>query len=400
MAILAGIAFGIFFTLSCSTTDKAEAPVESTTVSNSFHEQVSNLNQRIRSNPRNEEIRVRKAELLYEYAGSLTHPEDRKPVYQDLHTTANDSRHLTNAFLKIDEILKKAWNSERNSSIRLLQEDRSDTYDTHFYNIIAHLDNAITVIPDSLVTYSLKSATLYRRGYLNEAIGTLQEANRIANGVNPDIREKLAYLYLESGNYVDALSLYTELTQEYPDRETYIHGLVNVLIINKQHDEAVAKLRHLTDQYPARTSYRETLATELFYIFSTKTNLLYDNPPNASALEEEIRDALHLLEEARLLFTSLDAQIPSNEENIYRMGSFFMKSSVIIKQLTDLEIDNEFSGNLTNLSNEYMQTSLSYWERLAEMFSGNMEYMYILHSVYLELGMNEEADSIERSFNF
>jgi tetratricopeptide (TPR) repeat protein len=400
MAILTGIAFGIFLTLSCATADKVQTPAESNTVSESYNEQLLYLNQRIRSNPRNEEMRVQKAELLYEYAHSITDPEERKPVYQDLRVTADDSRSLPNAKLKIDEIVKRAWNSEQNSSIRLLQEDRSETYDIHFNKIIAHLNNAITIIPDSLVTYSLKSTTLYRRGHLNESISTLVEANRIARVEKPEIREKLAFLYMESGYVSDAIYIYEELTNQYPDRETYIHGLINALILNKQHDDAVLILRNLSDQYPARTRYRESLATELFYIFSSQANLIYDNPQAITASEDDISEALTILEEARLLFTSLDSQIPSNEENIFRMGTFYMKVSHVLHRLTGLDIGNELAGDLMNKSNEYMQKSLSYWERLAEMSSDNMEYMYILHSVYLELGMNEEADSIERTFNF
>lgn len=399
-AFLTGIAFGIFFTLSCATVDKTEAPTESGSVSNSFDERLSYLNQRIRSNPRNEEVRIQKAEVLYEYAISRLNPEERKPIYQNLRIAADDSQTLPNARTKINDVLKKAWNTEQGSGIRLLQEDWSETYETHFNHIIAHLNNAIIIIPDSLITYSLKSTTLYRRGHIIEAIGTLVTANQISNGTNTGIREKLAYLYSESGDHNEAISLYSELTQEYPSRDYYRYGLINTLIINKQHDDAVMILKNLAGQYPARVNYRESLATELFYIFSNKADLLSGNPPAAGALQNDLNETLGILEEARTLFDELNSQIPSNEENTFRMGTFYMNASHKLHELSKLGVGEEVEDELLKKSNEYMEAALPFWERIAEITTENMEYLNILRSVYLELGMNEEADSIERTFNF
>lgn len=400
MAILTGIAFGIFFTLSCATVEQSNTPAESVSSSNSYDVQIAELNQRIRSNPGNEELRVKKAEILYEYAHTMRNPAHRKPVYQNLRATADDVRSLQNARVKVDDILKRAWNSEQSSGIRLLQEDRSETYDTHFDNIIAHLDNAIVIIPDSLVTYSLKSTTQYRRGHLNEAINTLIAANSIARETRPEIKEKLAYLYLESGKHSESISIYTELTNQFPDRDYYIHGLVNALIVNNEHDTAVTILRNLSVQYPARTNYRMSLATELFYIFSAKVNQLTGNPDNTVSSENDINETIRILEESREIFSSLDSVIPSNEENNFRLGTFYMRASHLLHHLSELDIEDELAEDLRSKSNEYMQSSLPYWEHLTEMTSENMEYMNILRGVYLELGMNEEADSIERAFNF
>ena len=47
-----------------------------------------------------------------------------------------------------------------------------------------------------------------------------------------------------------------------------------------------------------------------------------------------------------------------------------------------------------------MEYSLPIWERLAELNPENMGYISNLHQVYLELGMNEDAESLERSYNF
>lgn len=121
MAILTGIAFGIFFTLSCATVEQSNTPAESVSSSNSYDVQIAELNQRIRSNPGNEELRVKKAEILYEYAHTMRNPAHRKPVYQNLRATADDVRSLQNARVKVDDILKRAWNSEQSSGIRLLQ---------------------------------------------------------------------------------------------------------------------------------------------------------------------------------------------------------------------------------------------------------------------------------------
>lgn len=400
MAILTGIVFGIFFTISCATAEKTGSSAPSAEHINRFDEQLSSLNQLIQTDPENQTARIEMAEILYEYAASRPDPESRKLLYENLRNTADESRLLPGTTSKIDEILRRAWNTEQANGIRLLQEDRSETYDIHFSRIIAHFDNAITIIPDSLVTYSLKSTTLYRRGHLNEAIQTLSAANEIANETNPAIREKLAFLHLETGNNAEAIAIYSDLTNEFPQKNYYRNGLINALIVNNEHIEAVNLLRVLSEEFPARTIYKTSLATELFFIFSNRTDLLIGNPPPVHILQDEVQEALTILDESLSIFSSLGSQLPSNEENSYRMGSFYLNASKKLYELSKLVPGDEFSNDLQARSKDYLESALPFWERLAEMTADNMEYMSILHGLYLGLGMDEEAESVERTFNF
>ncbi|MDR9365242.1 MAG: hypothetical protein RI575_07890 [Balneolaceae bacterium] len=52
------------------------------------------------------------------------------------------------------------------------------------------------------------------------------------------------------------------------------------------------------------------------------------------------------------------------------------------------------------MEQSFMEYALPLWERLAEINSDNLGYINNLYQVYLELDMQEEAESIERSYNF
>lgn len=394
-----GFAFGIFFTLSCATTQTAETSEQPRTSQEQFDTQLNRLNAEIRDNPENDALKVQKATLLAGHANTFQNPGQRNPLYRNMNDLSRNVNPDSREMLQIDRLLKNAWSTERNEGVRLLQEDRSESFDNHFDDIVAHLDNAITLIPDSLVTYSLKATTLYRRGHLSDAIATLESARERTDANKPDIDEKLAYLHLESGNAPESIRLYSGLTQNYPSNEHFQHGLINALIINEQHEDAAELLREMTERYPSRHHYRESLATEMYRAFSYKANRMTDR--REGLYDDSIRDLFNILEEIHTIFEDLQDQVPSNEETTFRKAVIYKNAALKLSEIRNiLPPDRVTSSELADFHEEYMMLSLPHWERLAELNPDNMDYMNSLYTVYLELGMDEDAESIERMYNF
>lgn len=390
------LAFGIFFSFSCSNLENTASNGSSSSNENSLQQQIREINQKISKNPGNSELLVEKVNLLHRYSQTIPDPTNRKPVYSTIRDIADHySATFGNGSDRLNNILIQAWRSEQTSGIRKLQEDTSERSDEEANTIIAHFENAITINPDSLKTYNVLATTQYQQGNLNDAIETLETADMRGEQDKPEIEEKLAYLYLESGNLDEAERRYLRLVENHPEKLLYKHGLINVLILSDKHEEAIERLEKLSEEYPTRYNYQESLATELYYIFKNRTDQYLLNDEN-QLTENESDELTNLLDSAHSLFESIQESLPTTEEGLFRIATFYKNTSMRLKELS-ANNDGEF---FTDLQNEYMGYSLPIWERLAELNPENMGYISNLHQVYLELGMIEEAESLERSYNF
>src|SRR5690625_3516012 len=132
--------------------------------------------------------------------------------------------------------------------------------------LTAHLRNAITLAPDNSEGYRLLTTFQYNGGDLSDAIQTTRDALNVITDDDTGIlfREKLAYLYVASGFGDEAIAIYREIAAEKPQEIQLRHGLVNALIINGHHEEAVSELKTLLTEHRSRVSHQETLAVEQF----------------------------------------------------------------------------------------------------------------------------------------
>lgn len=391
------LAFGIFFAISCTSTENVVQTQQDNSSEETFDEQLRNVNERITQTPDNQQLYVEKARLLSNYAATFSSPDQRLILYKNLRDLSNEN---SGNQPEIVSIKKDAWNKEHSSGLQLLQKD-SDIFHEQSQTIIAHFDNAITLIPDSLQTYNLKATTLYRIGNLHAAIETLETAKSFKTISTSNLDEKIAYLHLESGNIQEALSFYNQLSEAYPDDENYRNGLINALILNEQHEEAVAILKDLSEQYPARFFYREALATETFFLVKNRSEELLQSDPDELNVEENLNTIIAYLNDSHSIFNALSSDAPVNEESALRIAAFYKNSAHMLSTLADeLEIEAEKKEELEAMYLAFIENSLPSWERLTEINPNNLDYLVNLKQAYQALGMDEEADAIQRSINF
>lgn len=387
------LTFGIFFTISCSTIQETES-ANSSDDESTLQQQISDINREISNNPEDVSLQAEKAQLLYRYSQTFSNPSNRNPIYLNMRDIANNYSSNSETSESVNNLLFDAWRSEEESAINLLQKDAEIRSDEEVARITSHLENAITLIPDSLQAYNLLATTRYQHGNVNQAIEVLEQAEEQEDIYNPAIVEKLAYLYLESGDLVEAERRYRDLVEYDPEKLLYKHGLINVLILGNKHEETIQMLEDLSEEYPTRYAYQESLATELYYLFETQTETYLTDTSEKDLSAEDREDLTSLLSSVHSIFETIQESLPTSEENIFRMASFYKKASERLGQLP--AEDDEFE----EIRTEFMEYSLPLWERLAEINPDNLGYINNLYQVYLDLDMQEEAESIERSYNF
>lgn len=394
------LVIGIFFAISCATTGSTDREAPEQNRSTSLENELERINNDLADNPGNEELILQKAELLDNLAQSYSEPEPRAPFYKNLRDLA-DGPGISGSDREseLNNVLARSWNREQSSGVKLLQDTDEDLPQNQYDRIIAHLNNATAIMPDSTVTYTLLATTYYRSGHVNNAINTLTKANQVEDGNAPQIQEKLAYLYLETGEIDQSIQIYESLTENNPDDPYLRHGLANAYILNEQHHDAVSQLRLLTEDYPTRYTYLESLSTELFFIFQEEVQHFTNAQNGSSATDEQIQTAIGYLEEIDSIFDTLTERLPQSEEILFRMASTYKNASILLSDLMPY-LDESLQDYLAHFPDEYLEKSISHWERLIELNPDNSDYYNNLYQVYVRLNMDEEAESIERAFNF
>lgn len=390
------LVFGIFFTLSCSTLSLTNESAESLYERGKFDKALTSVNNSLEENPDDSEIKVLKAKILKEVALDKQNPSDRKVYYQNMRDVVDDVRFTTDQ-AQTDSILVNAWSHEQSEGVRHLQEDNTDTYETNFDRIISHLENASVIIPDSLITYSLKATTYYRHGDIQKAISSIEQAENNGVSLTPQIRERLAFLYLESGNLQKSISTYKDLVDQHPNNQNYRHGLVNALILDENHEESVAYLLELSEEYPNRTEYVEALASERFYKISQEIDSF--SATDKSLTSDEFEALITELSEIGNLFKSIESDRPARESHQFRVASFYSKSGRMLLDLQDIT-EEELEEKVETRAEEFFEYSLPYWQQLTESHPENRDYLQKLYEAYTFLEMQDEAEMLEQQINF
>ncbi len=386
------LTFGIFFAYSCTTTEQASTNSPQQSVEQLL-DRLNTIDEQLQRSPNNSDLLIKKADLLSEIAQKTDPPSQREIYYRNIRDIADNGISSQSGIKRLDEIIRSSWSLEQGEGVRLLQQENNGADRELNQKIVAHLSNAITVNPDSLVTYSLLANTHYRSGSYEQAIQALNDALAVHGDDQPDIREKLAYLYLESGNIETAINRYENLSSEYPDRPQIKHGLANAYMLNGDHESATIILNELIEKYPGRIEYKESLASELYFTFRRDINALINR--NDDIVQSDVDPMLTQLTEIDSLYNEIDETVPLSDEHAYRKAAYLKNSALLLAELsqkTELE-------SVIQKRSELLERSLELWERLSENNPDNINYIRNLHNIYLELDMNEEAESLKRSYN-
>lgn len=390
------LAFGLFFAASCAQFDRSS---EEASDPESYHTQLEQINQQLEDDPDDADLQLQKAELLTKAALETPNPENRHSYYQNLRDVA-DSHQFADGSRQdeFEEWVNHAWTEEQGEGVRLLQQT-PDHGEPPFGRIVAHFNNAITVNPDSLSTYNLLANTYYRSGDISQAIQVLEDAGQGDATPKTETREQLAYLYLEYGEVDRSIEIYEQLALSHPNSAHLRHGLANAYIINEQHTEATSILRELSEQYPTRYEYREALATQLYYKFDRQAELLIADDDGSEITSDDTAPLFEFLDEVDNLLDELRNTLPFSEEHMLRNGAFYKNSAQRLHHLREYA-DEDHHGDLNEKAAELYEKGMPVWEKLVENHPDNTDYIRTLHSIYLELGKSEEAETLERTYNF
>lgn len=385
--------FGIFFAPACSTLYNTSENPETYLENRELTKAYNAVEEQIRENPENTDLLLLRARILNDIAIDKDNPADRHSDYENLKNSTDEIRFRTDQYnSRIDSMLISSWTFEQQEGVKLLQQENSEDFQQKSDRATAHFRNAITLIPDSTVTYSLKATTHYKNGDTYNAIETLENGREFGADFGPELQEKLSYLYLEAGKFEKSVSLYMSLVEEYPENSKYIHGLVNALILKEDHRESISLLRELIEQHPERNEYQEALAAELYFAESRKIS------DQNEFTFEDVEEIIEKFDDISTIYEDLKLINSRSEESLFRAASFYSNSANHLLHLNESVEDSD--NQIAEQHIKYLELSIPYWQALTEILPDSIQYAEQLYRVYRMLDMDNEADLLYQQLNF
>ncbi len=419
--------------MSCEATDPLVDEMETNTVLGDYEAVLDAADRAIEEDSSNSYAYFYRGIAYGSQAQQIEQPHDRKPYYEDSREAFLEAKDWMEQaenrpveYEEIDEIITTFWANEHNAAVEYLTEDSARaTVEEPDYFALGHLENAITIQPDSALSYIVLSSTQFTQGDIEASISSYEEAIELLEDPEPDDYEFLISLYIDQERYDDAEELLVQAREDFPDNTQFIQFLADVYIQKGNIDEAISIIEELIADDPENPQYYRVLGTQIYQNVSeinSEISELYDRAfelerevrstsgeEQAQAEEElrQVRQEIDSLEEESAELTSIAVEnmeeviriLPEDDEAYNVLGIIYQnKAANLFEQRNSIVDDSELVSELDEQAREALQQAREYYEQAAEINPDKPEYWESLFQVYTTLGMEEEArEAMERA---
>jgi len=391
------LAFGFF--ISCSTTQpNLNSQASSQPLSESqLRDRISSVDEKLESDTQNAELYYQKGELLTQLAGKKSPPSERTALYDRAEQSLSRATDLYEGTPeeeneKAKGLLKITWSNEHNQGVQLLQTDTASAA-SNYELAAAHFKNATVIIPDSAVSYTMGAQAMYKNQQPEKAVQILENARGNVDPLPTELLEKLAFLYLETGQTKNAVAIYEEAESFSNQNLNLLHGLSNAYISAGEHLKAVELLQQLIEQKPENVIYGQSLAKEYYFLASEKLENVSSSLQDGKQLAQtSFSEADSLLNRARDRFSKTLNKNPQDQELKLSFARFYQNSASKYQQLLPY-IDSENKEPLATHIKQHLSDSIPLLEQLAGQQPEKQVIWQNLYQAYTYLGMQEKAQN-------
>lgn len=425
----------LFLISSCATDPNIES-ARLALVLEDYEEVISSALLAIEDNPDNG-IGYYYAGTGYAYLASSKDPGDRKESYETARSFFMDARErfiakdvTSGEAEELDATIIDFWQYEHNQAIQPLSEDIFATSEDSLILSHHHFTNATTINPDSVLSFNLLVE-------VKLALNDFEGAKEISRHIIYEMREgdlynfyRLASILMDEQNYDEAITILLEAQDIYPDEIEIAQELANIYLQIGEKDKALESLLDLIERNPDDPVYRLVYASQIYQLVQDLDRQIrkkYDNVYELSQqmrtkarepgvkpedieelsgqIELNLQEAENLIEdsfyysekaESHLLSAlELDEEDPDVHSTL---GVVYQNRAAVLQDKRNVTDDMEEVEKFERRMNEYLKQALPHYKRAAELEEDNPEHWQSLFRIYINLGMEEEAqDAMERA---
>lgn len=359
-------------------------------------------------------------------AQDLADPTVRSPLYVDSRADfdmgvewMSQAEKTPQELEDTDQTLLSFWAFEFNEGVGNLNNDslRALVPDPDAY-AIANFTNAITIIPDSTVSYEALAYAHQGAGDLESAIDAYEQVLEKKSSPTLDDYTFVTNLYLRNEQYDMAEARALETLDLFPDNTIQVIPLLADVYINiGETEKAIDLIRDLIADDPTNDQYYRVLGIQIYQnaekvdqelsgmyeqLFELDREIARANRnpnPETVAQRGALNEEITSLEEKtnELTQMSVDEILKSVDLNpefaeSYRiLGVIHQNKAANLDNKRNYTLDNDEAMEYNNQANEVLEVALGYYEKASELDPENTDIWQSLFQVYSRLGMNDKA---------
>lgn len=360
--------------------------------------------------------------LAYEKMAEATpNPVDRKPIYVKMRTSLDKAEELYAVAEKpgaesklIPNLVLSAWSTEHNEAIGYASNDSiMATVEAPLEISIAHLENAVTINPDSILSFDVLSQIYFQNSQFDKAAETMTKVISMQEQAASSDYDRLGVYYFQSSQPDKAVEILQEGIKFYPDSVSLIQKLADGLFQIDRTEEALNFMDKLIQSDPNNARYRLVVGSRVYQraltlsdqvdsntekIFELKSNSGSEDEiasltAENESLEVQVNELTDTAEEALLKA----AELNDTFDAIYNtLGILYQNKSASLFVKRNNTLDNDEADEFDDMAKLELRKAMGYYEKAAEINPDNVNYWKSLANIYVTLGMNDKA---EEAFN-
>lgn len=416
----------------CESTDPLVRDAQTSIQLMEYEEALEHTERALEEDPTNVLAHYYRGFALGLIAEELQPPSDRKPYYEEVRESMRLAKMYADTMDRqpseiddIDDFIISLWATEHNAGVEIMTDDsvRQATQNPDM-TARAHFENAVTIEPDSAISYIVLATIHYQQGDLEGSTRQYEAAFERLSRPDYEDYEFLISLYFMQQRYYEARDLALRAMDDYPQETLFAQFLADSYLETGEFDEAMDMLRGLIDESPNNPQYRMALGTHLYrtgqeYLdqaignyrqaYQMEGNLAQLSSAERSNLEEEIAQLKSEGEELEARGADLADQAveqirivtdlePHNDNAYNILGIIFQNRAASLFDKRNNTRDNQLAQQIDDQARDILQYSRESYERATELNPDDPDYWEALFQIYTTLGMDEEAEeAMERA---
>ncbi len=410
--------FIVIFAANCTPDDPLISPIKSGINSQDYDAAIIAADSAIIKEPSNPLGYYYKAVILGKMAEAEQVITDRKPIYSEMRSNLETAEELFDAqekpsveIAEVTPLILNTWGNEHNEGIKYATDDSvMATVDNPLELSIAHLVNATTINPDSVLSFDVLAQIYYmNQDYVSaaEAITTAMELQETPPASEYD---RLGSYYFLSDQPDKAVAAMREGLEIYPDSVSLVQKLADGLFQIDRTEEALEVMNGLVETDPYNARYYLVIGSRVYQRVLTLSDQYTENSDkifelqrndgdeaeiNAleaenEALDAQITELTDTAEEALLKSAELDDTIPATFNTL---GVLYQNKSAGLFEKRNNTVDNDEAARYDELARDEARKAMVNYEKAAELDPDNTTYWSSLFRIYTLLDMREEAEA-------
>ncbi|RNC86105.1 MAG: hypothetical protein ED557_04860 [Balneola sp.] len=405
------------FVSNCGGGDPLIDPIKAGLNSQNYEQALAMADTAIMKDPTNGTPHYYKAVVYNNLAKLEANPNDRTPLYEKMRSSLMEARAKYDVAEspaaeanEITPLILDTWELEHNEGIKYATVDSvMESVDAPLSWSIAHLNNATTINPDSVLSFDVIAQIYYMNQEPAKAAESITTAINLQETAAASEYDRLGSYYFLSQQPENAVTAIEEGLEIYPDSVFLIEKLADGLFQIDQTDKALSVMDRLIQNDPGNARYHLVIGTRVYQrVLSLSDQVteardqIFDLERNDGSQEEidALNERIETLEaemqpltdraESELLEAAeLDDTIPSTFNTL---GILYQNNSAALFDKRNNTVDNDEAEMFDTQAREEATKAMQFYEKAAELDPDNTSYWNSLFRIYTLLDMREEAE--------